>query len=546
MKKMNNKKVTFFAFLLSIVMLIGFGMPGRECEVFAAEFPYYGTLDIQWKGWKAYNTGINYNLTGGTAGTLRQGDKLKVIDEKKNAGGNMVSYCYSEDLGRYCYVTSKYILRTETEEERTVITQKMEEQYGEDYYSLFEEAPEFLSGSVAESYELKCMEYCRDVLDKQAESIGTGAFWEVLVNGKNIVRNELLAWGGVSLSTEEKYHMEAARYLLSTLYDSEGSNADDIKDTAEWLSVAEGVEKLQSYVDPSAQLYQDLELVKREAGKTDMMSEYIGSSASGEYAKTAYLISYYWELESAFNQMKIDIMQKDTEVTYEEIGSFEELYYVKNGTLHAVLEYCKSVEGASKYSDLLSADTVTYETYVSSCMKNYREARKKIVLDVPLYTQTTTYTCGVSNVKMILDYLGITSDGKAVSESALWNWANLYGEGTYVYRVAQTLRKYGAPYQYVSVAKDTTETYWSRLESSLKSGCPVIVLIYPEKNEYWDYSSGHYVLVTGIYRTADNTPYAVINDCHYKYGEQGKEVPLAELLKANKRHSSYIILGNNE
>lgn len=660
MKKMNNKKVTFFAFLIAITVLIGSGTFGTECEAFAAEFPYDGTLDIQWKGWKAYNAGINYNLTGGTSGTLRQGNKLKVIAEKKNASGNMVSYCYSEDLGRYCYVTSKYILRTESEEEtvRSSVTQSMEEQYGADYYSLFGVAPEFLYGSVAESYELKCLEYCRDVFNKQDNSIGASVFWEVLANGKDIIWNELFAKGGASLSAEEKYRMEAAKYLLMTLYDNGeagvlsevNSNADDVKDVVEWLSVAGDVEKevlieklekayqhipenvvedfvekqfavssldtaaenvtiakevlavleiytvelntlekLQSYVEPSTRLYQDLELVKREIGKDPLkqivsygttegikgiseklfhkMLESIGSNVSlglelsttafgfirenvyqgadiGEYTTTAYLMNYYWELEEAFGQTRNDIKQKDTIITYEEIEGFEELYFVKNRALHVVLEYCKGVDGKSAYGDLLTADTVTYENYIKSCMKNYYEATKKVVLEVPLYTQTTTYTCGVSNVKMILDYLGIKQDGKAVSESTLWNWANLYNEGTYVYRVAQTLRKYGAPYKYVSVANDTTETYWNRLESSLKAGCPVIVLIYPEKNEYWKYSSGHYVLVTGIYEKADNTKYAVINDCHYKYGEQGKEVPLDELLKANKRHSSYVILGN--
>lgn len=660
MKKMNNKKVTFFAFLIAIALLIGCGSIGKEYEAIAAEFPYYGTLDIQWKGWKAYNAGMNYNLTGGTSGTLRQGNKLKVINEKKNASGNMVSYCFSEDLGRYCYVTSKYIVRTESEEEtvQSSVTQSMEEQYGKDYYSLFDVAPEFLCGSVAESYELKCLEYCRDVFDKQDKSIGASVFWEVLANGKNIIWNESFAAGGVSASAEEKNRMEAAKYLVLALYDNTGagilsevnSNTEDVKEVVEWLNAAGDVkkeelieklkkayknipenvveeyvgkqfdissldtaaetvaiakevlatleiytvelnvlERLQGYAEPTSRLYQDLELVRREVEKDplkhimsygttevvkgvseQLFEKMLGSISGnvvlgleaattafefireniyrgadiGEYAKTAYLMSYYWELESVLSQMKTDIIQKDTKVTYKEIERFEELYFVKNRALHAVLEYCKGVDGKSAYGDLLSADIVTYETYIKSCMKNYYEAGKKVVLDVPLYTQTTTYTCGVSNVKMILDYLGIKQDGKAVSENTLWNWANLYNEGTYVYRVAQTLRKYGAPYQYVSVANDTTEEYWNRLESSLKSGCPIIVLIYPEKNEYWKYSSGHYVLVTGIYEKADKTRYAVINDCHFKYGEQGKEVPLDELLRVNKRHSSYVILGN--
>lgn len=658
MKKMNNQKVTFFAFLIAIVVLSGIVMTGREYEVLASEFPYYGTLDIQWKGWKSYNAGINYNLTGGTSGTLKQGDALKILNEKKNASGNMVSYCYSETLG-YCYVSSRYIVRTELDEEMmgSPVTQKMEAQYRKEYYRLFDEAPEFLYGSIAESYELKCLQYCNDVFYEQDKSIGTSVFWEVLANGKDIIWNELFSKGGYSKSAEEKNRMEAAKYLLSTLYGNEAadfisevnSETNDVMNVVEWLdaasdikkeelitklkkaykhipgtvvedlvgnqfdvssldTVAESVtiakevlatleiytvelntlEKLQSYVKPNSELYQDLELVKEEIekdpiahiasyGTTELikgiseqlfenMLGSIGSNVSlgvdvatmvfgfiqeniyqgpdiDEYAKTAYLMSYYWELDEAFGQVRTDIKEKDGQITYKEIASFEELYFVKNQALHAVLQHCKAVDGNSAYSDLLTADTVKYENYIKTCMANYYEARKKVVLDVPLHVQETTYTCGVSNVKMILDYLEIKSNGKFVSESTLWNWANLYNEGTYVYRVAQTLRKYGVPYQYESVKGDTTEDYWNRLEDSLKAGYPVIVQIYPEKNDYWKYSSGHYVLVTGIYVKADNTPYAIINDCHYNYGEQGKEVPLDELLKANKRHSSYVILG---
>jgi len=38
------------------------------------EYLYYATLDISFKGWKSYNTGLNYNLSGGTAGKIYRQD----------------------------------------------------------------------------------------------------------------------------------------------------------------------------------------------------------------------------------------------------------------------------------------------------------------------------------------------------------------------------------------------------------------------------------------------------------------------------------------
>lgn len=56
-------------------------------------------------------------MTGGTAGTLYQDAELTVINEKINNSGNKVSYCYSNDLKKYCYVTSQYITFVEAEGE---------------------------------------------------------------------------------------------------------------------------------------------------------------------------------------------------------------------------------------------------------------------------------------------------------------------------------------------------------------------------------------------------------------------------------------------
>ena len=60
-------------------------------------------------GYSGYNTGLNYDLTDGTKGTIYHGARLSVINEKINSKGNLVAYCYSWDLNDYVYVTSKWI-----------------------------------------------------------------------------------------------------------------------------------------------------------------------------------------------------------------------------------------------------------------------------------------------------------------------------------------------------------------------------------------------------------------------------------------------------
>ncbi len=108
--KKNVKRVV--ALLVAFLLGVGsFSAVGNSPTVvaYAQEYIYYATLDISSKGWSSYNTGLNYNMTGGTAGTIRQGAKLSVISEKVNKNGNKVAYVYSEDLKKNCYVSAKYL-----------------------------------------------------------------------------------------------------------------------------------------------------------------------------------------------------------------------------------------------------------------------------------------------------------------------------------------------------------------------------------------------------------------------------------------------------
>jgi len=68
-----------------------------------------GYLDLSAVGWASYNAGLNENMTGGTAGTLYQGAKLEIINEKTNENGVITCRVYATDLGVECYVNKKYI-----------------------------------------------------------------------------------------------------------------------------------------------------------------------------------------------------------------------------------------------------------------------------------------------------------------------------------------------------------------------------------------------------------------------------------------------------
>lgn len=216
---------------------------------------------------------------------------------------------------------------------------------------------------------------------------------------------------------------------------------------------------------------------------------------------------------------------------------------------HFILYEKKMVNGTNRYyvyaenADIygyISERFITIEKSETTGAKNDNQ----IALNVALHVQENATTCGVASVKMVLDYLGIkNSYGGYVSEGTLWNWANSYGEGTYVYRIAQTLTKYGVDYKYLHMDNAVNQNYWNELEKSLKNNRPVIIPIKPTKNNYWEYNTGHYIVVTGMYIDGDGEKQVIINDCHYRYSAEDKVVPLKELVSVSKNHSAYIIVG---
>ena len=162
--------------------------------------------------------------------------------------------------------------------------------------------------------------------------------------------------------------------------------------------------------------------------------------------------------------------------------------------------------------------------------------------DVPLYGQKTNYTCGSASGSMILNSLGIN-----VSEESFWRYANAGGEGTYVYRITQTLNHFlGAQiYSYVQTNKMGLEEYAKMIETSLERGYPVQMVIRIPRGTAFGYSSnGHYVVVTGIYQDKNGEYMVKINDPFSKSGPnapQQIEMKLSELKQYNANHSGYVI-----
>ena len=229
--------------------------------------------------------------------------------------------------------------------------------------------------------------------------------------------------------------------------------------------------------------------------------------------------------------------EKDT--LLEQLQAFNKLQLIQEETLQITLTALEEAFAVLSTEQLLAnvREEILQEMQYSN-------------LPVQLHVQQTTYTCGMASVKMILDYLDITNErGYLYKENTLWNWANSNGQGTYVYRVAQTLTKYGVSYEYKHMSEnkpsktDKVTYYRDIIQVSLEKNKPVIAQIRPDKNEYWEYSSGHYILVKGMFVNKEGIWQIIINDCHYKYSAEDKVIPLTELIQSVEKHSSYMVVG---
>ena len=229
--------------------------------------------------------------------------------------------------------------------------------------------------------------------------------------------------------------------------------------------------------------------------------------------------------------------EKDT--LLEQLQAFNKLKLIKEEALQTI------VAALEEAFLLLSTEKLLVDV-----REDVLQTLQYVNLPVQLHVQETNYTCGMASAKMILDYLNITDKkGYLYKENTLWSWANSNGQGTYVYRVAQTLTKYGVAYEYKHMSEgkpDKTDKlvyYRDIIQASLNKNKPVIAQVRPDKNEYWEYSSGHYILVKGMFVDKEGIWQVIINDCHYKYSAEDKVVPLTELIQSVEKHSSYMVVG---
>lgn len=166
-------------------------------------------------------------------------------------------------------------------------------------------------------------------------------------------------------------------------------------------------------------------------------------------------------------------------------------------------------------------------------------------VQVPLYGQQTNYTCGSASGSMILNSLGMPC-----TESQFWNYANANGEGTYVYRIAQTLNHFAGNnvYSYKNTSNMSLDEYYNTISTSITNGYPVeVVVTIPSGTEFGYYSSGHYVVITDVYCDSNGNYIAKINDPYSKnwayngHNGQQLEMKLSDLKRYNANHSGFII-----
>lgn len=116
------------------------------------------------------------------------------------------------------------------------------------------------------------------------------------------------------------------------------------------------------------------------------------------------------------------------------------------------------------------------------------------VLNVPTYKQEKSYWCGPACLQMVIKYV----TGSLISQATLASEAGTTPtSGTYVYKMAETLRAHSVNSKYYSVYNVDFDT---TLRSSLDKGIPAIAhLCTRYLPAYNGKNYGHYVVLRGRY-----------------------------------------------
>ncbi len=163
-------------------------------------------------------------------------------------------------------------------------------------------------------------------------------------------------------------------------------------------------------------------------------------------------------------------------------------------------------------------------------------------LNVPLYQQSQTYTCGPACIRMALKKFGISK-----SESTLTSQLGTTKEnGTYVYKVKDCLNSNLGKNSYKYYLTDNTD-FDNKVLASIKAGYPVICHVKPKNLPNYvnqRVPEGHYIVVSGytIQKGAITQISLTYNDPHYDNNIFGTyNVSSSEMKKAINYRAHYYI-----
>lgn len=173
---------------------------------------------------------------------------------------------------------------------------------------------------------------------------------------------------------------------------------------------------------------------------------------------------------------------------------------------------------SGEYLDPTEPETEEYEvpTYVT------------VTLNVPLEVQANDYYCGPACVKAVVQCLTNTSSGQSVYAGLLGTSIN----GTYIGNIPAVINNAigSNHYAYCDISSASYSTWIGYIKSSIDSGYPVIMLIWPNSANTGGFSytvkSGHFIVISGYeYYTPTGTvsglrimdPHPVHNGVFWKY-----------------------------
>ena len=191
--------------------------PTKDYQEEKADIIGYATLTAKW-----VNLGLNWEMTGGTAGRVVKGETFDVYARKLTDTGYKY-YVYAHTAGVYGFISGRFV-------EYEPLKEYENANVSIDRNELFQNYTEHLNNS---DFENRVNEYAQkgwDVLAASNRGGGLSAYFTVLANGVlDFTFSEIGSYFGLSMSYEEKMRYETIQQLMGNICD-EGSgiyNASD-------------------------------------------------------------------------------------------------------------------------------------------------------------------------------------------------------------------------------------------------------------------------------------------------------------------------------